>query len=229
MTQLHTIYDYTKLFSKELERRILQDYPALQQFEDPISPRVRQLLRRPFPAQAIAIMGVAKRWRQQHTAGIVAECGTGKTLMSLGAIHVHADGRPFTAIAMVPPHLVEKWAREAFQILPGIRVFMVDDLRNAGDPKTPHGVNEVRLQGRRIVRKGLHTTLTDPILRHSGRPTATRYSEKRPLISSAATCMGSSTTRFATKCINLPAIRPRAMLSAPWPPVPIDWWDSPVR
>jgi len=45
---------------------------------------------------------------------VVAECGTGKTLISLGAIHVHSEGRPFTALAMVPPHLVEKWAREAF-------------------------------------------------------------------------------------------------------------------
>jgi hypothetical protein len=165
MTQFQTIYDYFKLFSRELGERILHDYPALQRFEDPISPRVRQLLRRPFPAQAIAIMGVAKRWQEQHTAGIVAECGTGKTLMSLGAIHVHSDGKPYTAIAMVPPHLVEKWAREAIQTLPGIRVFMVDDLRNGGDPKVPHGVNEVRLQGKRIIRKGLRTTLTDLRLR----------------------------------------------------------------
>ncbi len=167
MTQLQTIYDYMKLFSKPLGDRILHDYPALQRFEDPISPLVKQLLRRPFPAQAIGIMGVAKRWQEWHSAAIVAECGTGKTLMSLGAAHVHAGGRPFTAMAMVPPHLVEKWARETFQTLPGIRVFMVDDLRNAGDPKTPHGVNEVRLQGRRIVRKGLHTTLTDLRLRKS--------------------------------------------------------------
>jgi hypothetical protein len=167
MTPLQTIYDYMKLFSRELGERILQDYPALQRFEDPILPRVKQLLRRPFPAQAIAIMGVAKRWQQQHTAGIVAECGTGKTLMSLGAIHVHSAGRPYTAIAMVPPHLVEKWAREAILTAPGIRVFMVDDLRNAGDPRMPHGVNEVRLQGKRIIRKGLHTTLTDLRLRKS--------------------------------------------------------------
>ncbi len=167
MPQLQTIYDYLKLFSKALGERILHDYPALQRFEDLISPRVKQLLRRPFPAQAIAIMGVAKRWQEHHTAGIVAECGTGKTLMSLGAIHVHSDGHPYTAIAMVPPHLVEKWAREAIRTLPRIRVFMVDDLRNGGDPKIPHGVNEVRLQGKRIVRKGLHTTLTDLRLRRS--------------------------------------------------------------
>src|SRR5579864_6348697 len=150
-----------KLFSPELGSRILRDYAALQSFSDPVSPRIKKLLRRPFPAQAIAIMGVAKRWAQWKTAAIVAECGTGKTLMSLAAIHVHSNGAPYTAIAMVPPHLVEKWAREAIQTIPGIRVFMVDDIRNGGDPKSPHGVNEVKLQGKRIVRKGLHTTLTD--------------------------------------------------------------------
>ncbi len=54
--------------------------------------------------------------------------------------------------AMVPPHLVEKWAREAFLTLPGIRVFLLDDLRNGSDENTPHGVNEVRLKRGRIVR-----------------------------------------------------------------------------
>ncbi len=175
MQQLDTIYSYMKMFSRELEERILKDYPALQRFEDPISPRIKELLRRPFPAQSIAIMGVAKRWKTKHTAAIVAECGTGKTLMSLGAVHVHANGDPYTAIAMVPPHLVEKWAREAIQTIPRIRVFMVDDLRNAGDPKVPHGVNEVRLQGKRIVRKGLRTTLTDLRLRKSYKSARERW------------------------------------------------------
>lgn len=162
---ISSTFTYMKLFSQELGDRILQDYPALQSFQDPVSPRIKGLLRKPFPAQAIAIMGVAKRWEKWKTAAIVAECGTGKTLMSLAAIHVHSKGDPYTAIAMVPPHLVEKWAREAIQTIPGVRVFMVDDIRNGGDPKTPHGVNEVKLQGKRIVRKGLHTTLTDMRLR----------------------------------------------------------------
>ena len=88
---------------------------------------------------------------------VVAECGTGKTLISLGAIHVHSDGNPFTALAMVPPHLVEKWARETFFTLPGIRLFLIDDLRNGGDENKFHGVNEVRLKKGRIVREGLRT------------------------------------------------------------------------
>jgi hypothetical protein len=58
--QLETIYDYTKMLSRELGERILEDYPALQEFQDPVSPLLKQLPRRPFPAQAIAIMGVAK-------------------------------------------------------------------------------------------------------------------------------------------------------------------------
>jgi len=180
MQELQTIYDYMKTFSKELGERILHEYPALQRFEDPISPRVKQLLRRPFPAQAIALMSVAKRWERMHTAAIVAECGTGKTLMSLGAIHVHCGGRPYTAMAMVPPHLVEKWAREALLTIPGLRVFMIDDLRNAGDPKIPHGVNEVKLQGKRIVRKGLHTSLPDLRLRKSFRSARRRWNSICP-------------------------------------------------
>jgi len=101
-----------------LGERILQEYPALHQFNDPVSPPIAGLLRRPFPAQTIAIMGVAKRWQQVRTGMVVAECGTGKTLISLGAIHVHSDGDPFTALSMVPPHLVEKWARETFLTSP---------------------------------------------------------------------------------------------------------------
>ena len=53
----------------------------------------------------------------------MAECGTGKTLISLGSVYAHAEGRPFTALAMVPPQLVEKWARECFLTIPGVRVF----------------------------------------------------------------------------------------------------------
>jgi hypothetical protein len=165
MLELSTIYDYMRTYSAALGERILQEYPALQQFNDPISPRVWHLLRKPFPAQAIAIMGIAKHWKQARTAMVVAECGTGKTLISLGAIHVHADGRPFTALTMVPPHLVEKWAREAFLTLPGIRVFVIDDFRDGGDETKSHGVNEVQLRKSSIVREGLHTTLSDLRLR----------------------------------------------------------------
>ena len=165
MPELSTIYDYMRAHANLLGERILEQFPALHQVQDPVSPRVQALLRRPFPAQAIAIMGLAKRWQQARTAMVVAECGTGKTLISLGAIHVHSDGSPFRALAMVPPHLVEKWAREAFLTLPGVHVFIIDDLRNGGDENKHHGVNEMRLRQGRIVREGLRTSLSELRLR----------------------------------------------------------------
>ena len=165
MPELSTIYDYMRAHARLLGDRILQEYPALHRFDDPVSPRIEGLLRRPFPAQTIAIMGLVKRWNEARTGMVVAECGTGKTLISLGAIHVHSEGKPFTALAMVPPHLVEKWAREAFFTLPGIRVFLIDDLRNGGDENNCHGVNEVRLRLGRIVREGFRTTLSELRLR----------------------------------------------------------------
>ena len=165
MPELSTIYDYMRRHAALLGDRILREYPALHPFDDAVSPRIKGLLRTPFPAQTIAIMGVAKRWHQARTAMVVAECGTGKTLISLGAIDVHCGGSPFTALAMVPPHLVEKWAREAFLTIPGLRVFLIDDLRNGGDENKSHGVNEVRLRQGRIVREGLRTTLSELRLR----------------------------------------------------------------
>src|SRR5438309_2751263 len=165
MPELSTIYDYMRRHAALLGERILQEYPALHQFEDPVSPRIEGLLRTPFPAQTIALMGVAKRWKQARTAMVVAECGTGKTLISLGAIHIHSGESPFTALAMVPPHLVEKWARETFLTLPGVRVFLIDDFRNGGNADKAHGVNEVRFRQGRIVREGFKTTLSELRLR----------------------------------------------------------------
>lgn len=63
--------------------------------------------------------------------------------------------------------MVEKWIREAFLTLPGIRLFVIDDLRNGGDPKQPHGVSEVRIRKGEMVREGMHTSLSD--LRRLGR------------------------------------------------------------
>ncbi len=165
MQQISSIHDYLRAHATELGERILRTYPALHQVDDLPSPLLRALLRQPFPAQALAIMGLVKRWELARSAKIIAECGTGKTLISLGAMHVHSDGRQFTALAMVPPHIVEKWAREAFQTIPGIRVFLIDGLRNGAAENVPHGVNEVRLKRGSIVREGLRTSLTDLRLR----------------------------------------------------------------
>src|SRR5580698_8841226 len=161
MQSLDTIHEYLAQHSDEIGDRILSSYPALHGADEAPSPLLSRMVRAPYPAQTLAIMGVSKRWQLARNANVVAECGAGKTLIALGSMLVHSSGRPFSGLVMAPPHLVEKWARETFLTLPHVRVFLVDDMRNGGNPKEPHGVNEVRLRRGEIVREGLHTTLVD--------------------------------------------------------------------
>ena len=81
--------DYLRRFAPELGERIIRMYPALHQVGDPAEPAIQRLLRQPFPAQQMAIMGIVRRWEQARTAAVIAECGAGKTLISLGAVHTH--------------------------------------------------------------------------------------------------------------------------------------------
>lgn len=161
MTIPSTIAEYLSRFSPELGDRILHVYPALQAPEDPVSERFESLLRTPFAAQRLAAMGIVKRWQRAKAAAVVAECGTGKTLMALSAIHVHSAGRPYAVLVMAPPNIVGKWCREVLITIPGARVFVVDGLRTPGGSSAPNGVNEVRYRKGRIVREGLQTTLTE--------------------------------------------------------------------
>ncbi|MGH6852228.1 MAG: hypothetical protein ACREDJ_03315, partial [Methylocella sp.] len=162
MERPQSISQYLTAFSTEIGQRILESFPPLHGPGDPPSPLLAKLLRRPFPAQSLAIGGIACRLAEARSAAVVAECGTGKTLIALASIFVAAQGRPFAALALVPPTLRSKWAREAFMTIPRLRVFLIDGLR---DQRTSNGIHEVKLRRGRIVREGLNTTLTDLRLR----------------------------------------------------------------
>ncbi|MBY0502688.1 MAG: hypothetical protein K2X03_02180 [Bryobacteraceae bacterium] len=155
------INDYLRQFAGQLEERILEQFPPLHQPSEPMPVELTHLRRKPYPAQALAIAGIAKRWGFESSAGAIAECGTGKTLISLGAMHVHARGMPFTALVMAPPQLTMKWCREALLTLPTVRVFLIDGVRNGVGSNGHTGVNEVRLRNGKVTREGLRTTLSD--------------------------------------------------------------------
>ena len=127
-----TIAEYLSCFSQELGDRILQIYPALQAPQDPVSERFKTLLRSPFAAQRLAVMGIVKRWHRAKAAAVIAECGTGKTLMALSAIHVRSAGRPYTALVMAPPNIVGKWCREVLITVPGRACLHHRRLANTG-------------------------------------------------------------------------------------------------
>jgi hypothetical protein len=164
---METTFSYLRAHAHELGTRILETYPPLQSTKDPVAPRIATLLRKALSAQALAITGTAKYLRKAKSARIVAECGAGKTYMALGTIHVLADGRPSTTLVMCPSHITHKWAREALLTVPRARTFLIEDMRNGGDPKKPHGICEVKLRKGRIVYEGMHLSLTE--LRRMGR------------------------------------------------------------
>ena len=115
---MDSYYTYLRTFSQELGARIVEMYPPLQGPNDPLPASLKTLLRQPLPAQTLTISGVAKHLKTARSAIIVGECGTGKTLMSVAVAHTHSEARPYTAIAMCPPHLVFKWAREVLETIP---------------------------------------------------------------------------------------------------------------
>jgi superfamily II DNA or RNA helicase len=164
---METTFDYLRTYGTLLGTRILESFPPLQSTKDPVAPRIATLLRRALPAQALAITGTAKYLRKAKAARIVAECGAGKTYMALGTIHVLAEGRPSTTMVMCPSHVTHKWAREALLTVPCARTFLIEDMRNGGDPKKPHGICEVKLRKGKIVYEGLRLSLAD--LRRMGR------------------------------------------------------------
>jgi hypothetical protein len=164
---METTFDYLRAHAAELGARILETYPPLQSTKDPIAPEVATLLRKALPAQGLAITGTAKYLRQAKAARIVAECGAGKTFMALGTIHVLTAGQPSTTLVMCPSHITHKWAREVLLTIPRARAFLIEDMRNGGDPKKQHGICEVKLSKGRTVYEGKHLTLAE--MRRMGR------------------------------------------------------------
>ena len=164
---METTFDYLRHFGPSLAERILETYPPLQSTKDPVAPSLEKLLRKPLPAQALAITGTAKYLRKAKSARIVAECGAGKTLMALGTIHILTEGRPSTTLVMCPSHITHKWAREVLLSIPRARAFLIEDMRNGGDPSRPHGVCEVKLKNGKTVYEGKRLTLAE--MRRMGR------------------------------------------------------------
>jgi SNF2 family DNA or RNA helicase len=175
MPPLDSIGSYLEQFGAALSMRVLAEFPPLHLPSDPAWPEMARLKRQPFPAQRLAIMGIVKRWQEARCAAAVAECGTGKTLISLGSVFTHARGLPFTALAMVPPQLVEKWSRECALTIPSVRVFVIDGVRNGVASNGFSGVNEVRMRNGRMVREGVRTTLSELRLARTHRSAKARW------------------------------------------------------
>lgn len=89
-------------------------------------PLLKTLLRKPYPAQGALITGAVKCLQRQKAVLICADCGTGKSICGMAAVHGHAKGKPYRAIIMTPAQISLKWKRELEQTIPGCHVQILD-------------------------------------------------------------------------------------------------------
>ena len=69
------INNYLRQFAYQLEERILQQFPPLHHPDEPLPAELARLRRTPYPAQALAIAGISKRWEVERSAGAIVTLG----------------------------------------------------------------------------------------------------------------------------------------------------------
>jgi len=121
-----TLDQYLMAYGTILGQQAQQNLnPLHDPTKEPNHPVIQKLLRKPYAPQAGLITGVAKTLKLQKSLILVGECGTGKTLMGMAAVHCHANGRPYRALVFAPGQLVRKWKREIEQTIPDCYVQII--------------------------------------------------------------------------------------------------------
>jgi len=137
-----TLDEYLMHYGPELGKKVLSHMRPLHRPSVDEADKV-ELLRNPYPMQWHAITACVSNLERNPAVVLVGTMGTGKTLMSMVAIHVHAKGRGYRCIVMCPPHLCRKWQREIETTIPGVSAVIIEKikdvthLRESGKPE--HG------------------------------------------------------------------------------------------
>ena len=94
--------------------------------QDPeLDAQITLMNKKPFPLQAEIIKACYKSFQTKNRGiYIVAECGTGKTIMSIGiADLMHTFSNIKRVLVLCPPTIVKKWIQEIKDTLPNAKVF----------------------------------------------------------------------------------------------------------
>ena len=76
-------------------------------------------------AQREAAIALVRSVRKHGVGHLVAEMGFGKTTVALAAVELLGA---YPAVVLCPPHLVDKWARETQQVVPGAKAVVVESV-----------------------------------------------------------------------------------------------------
>jgi len=121
LNEIESIEDYISTFSAELGHRAAE---ILRPLHVPGKSATRDigLAHKLFEAQVHAVEALVRMMQVRGSGFLCGECGVGKTLMGLAAVHSHAACKPYRAIVLCPDHLIAKWCRELASWIPDAKI-----------------------------------------------------------------------------------------------------------
>jgi len=140
LESINDVTSYLQTFGGALAHKIQAEAKPLFQPGDEWHPRMNELLRTPFQAQADSIQAAVETLRRQDSVMCIGEMGVGKTLIGAAVPYIMENGHPPRVLVMCPGHLTRKWAREVTQTIPGAQATILTRLADvqAIDPQEHH-------------------------------------------------------------------------------------------
>ena len=119
LESINDVNGYLQQFGGALAQKIQTEAEPLFKPGNDWHPRMNQLLRKPFQAQADAIQGAVETLRTHNHVMCIGEMGVGKTLIGAAVPYIMENGHPPRVLVMCPGHLTRKWVREVRETVPG--------------------------------------------------------------------------------------------------------------
>lgn len=129
MATIISLKDFMEEYGESMAERVAGDLSVIHNpstdKEEEISQLLSNMKKQPFPSQAEIIKACYKSFISGNKAVyLTAECGTGKTLKSIGLAYVlHEQARIRRVLVLCPPTLVRKWIAEIKDSLPGVKAY----------------------------------------------------------------------------------------------------------
>lgn len=117
------LHRYGPLLGKQAEEAL---NPLHVPGRDPL-PDFSGFWRTPYEPQQHVIAATIKALDQNNSVLPCCEMGTGKTIMAMASVHLHAGGQGYRALVFCPGQLVEKWGREITETIPHARITNIEN------------------------------------------------------------------------------------------------------
>lgn len=118
LSSITSIESYVQAFSGDLADKVTaQSEPLHTPTADNRSTGLKSMTTKAFDKQSDLISGCVKSLKQNRLAILACQMGTGKSMMGIGTVHCHSNGKPYRAVVLCPPHLVTKWKSEIHKFL----------------------------------------------------------------------------------------------------------------